>query len=636
MAKKSVNIYLFWQELRRRKVIKAAAMYAATTFIILEAADIMLPRLGLPDWTVTFLIVLLIVGLPITLILSWIFDITPKGVEKTVDLGEDPKTIEASQKNQGIFRLSNLIIAILLVTVCILIYPKIFNKDKFEDIRDEKGKITVAVMPFENLTGDSLNNIWQGGVQNLLISTLSNSEELQVRRYQTMSSILGQKKNVNQASVSPSLAREVARDLETKTYILGKILKAGERIRITAQLLNADTEEIYKTYQVDCHAEADVFAVSDSLGGMIRNYLEIKNYSENLDSPGANASAATDSPEAFGYYIHAYESYEKMDMGTTIELLLEAIEADPEFIDPYVFLSFIYGATLDFVKSEAWCNKAYSKRDQLPVREKLFLDHLYAYFYETPLEEIKYCKLILEMDEMNSVYWLMLGDAFNKLEQYEKAVNSFEKVIKIHEKWGTTIRFPHLFFWMGDALHHLGDHKRENEIYELAFKIIPNNGTVVRYQAKCAISRGEKKVAEEYIDRYRTIRTGEGWNEARILSGIGYTYEQANQIEDAEKFMRHALALDPDSPQILEGLAWVLIDHDINLEEGMKLAERAVKSDPESYNIIDTWGWGLYKSGRYKEALEALNKAWELRGLYDPDIMRHIQLSEKALAESIN
>ena len=70
----------FWQELKRRKVIKANAMYAATAFIIMEAADIMLPRLGLPDWTVTLVIVLLIVGFPISIILSWIFDVTPEEV----------------------------------------------------------------------------------------------------------------------------------------------------------------------------------------------------------------------------------------------------------------------------------------------------------------------------------------------------------------------------------------------------------------------------------------------------------------------------------------------------------------------------------------------------------------------------
>ena len=73
----------FWQELKRRKVFRVIAMYAATAFIIMEAGDIMLPRLGLPDWTVTFIIVLLIIGFPISIILSWIFDITPEGVKKT-------------------------------------------------------------------------------------------------------------------------------------------------------------------------------------------------------------------------------------------------------------------------------------------------------------------------------------------------------------------------------------------------------------------------------------------------------------------------------------------------------------------------------------------------------------------------
>ncbi len=77
------NFIQLLNELKRRKVFRVLAMYAATAFIIMEAGDIMLPRLGLPDWTVTFLIILLIGGFPITIILSWIFDITPEGLIKT-------------------------------------------------------------------------------------------------------------------------------------------------------------------------------------------------------------------------------------------------------------------------------------------------------------------------------------------------------------------------------------------------------------------------------------------------------------------------------------------------------------------------------------------------------------------------
>ena len=636
MTKKRAKLSAFWQELKRRKVIKAASMYAATAFIVIDASANVLPRLGLPDWTVTFLIVLLITGFPITLILSWIFDMTPQGVEKTESIELEEETVDESGKKQRLFSVSNLVIAILLVIVCILLYPRIFNKDQFVEIRDEKGRISVAVMPFENLTGDTLNNIWQGGIQNLLISALSNSEELQVRRYQTMSSILGQKKGVNQASVSPSLAREVARNLESKTYILGKIMKAGSQIRINAQLLNADTEEIYKTYQVDGSADADLFTVSDSLGGMIKNYLEIKKYSEKIQSPGTSSSVGTNSPEAFGYYIHAYEMVEKMDDRAALYLLQKAIDTDPEFIDAYVFLSLYLTSVGEYQRSEEVLNRAYVKRDQVSIREKLFLDHLYAYHHGTPSEEIMYCQEILELDEMNSTYWLFLGFAQSKLEKYEEAIESFDKVIEIHQKWGINISFPHLYYWLGDALHETGNHKRENEIYELGLKALPNKGYILSRQCYCALSRGEQEKALEYLQRYRAAREAQGWYEARILYHIGYQYEKADLIEEAEKFMRHALALDPDYPQVLEAMAWVLIDHDINVQEGMIYAEKAVKLAPKNYNILDTWGWGLYKSRRYEESLEALKKAWEYRGPYDPLIMKHIQAAEKALAESTN
>ena len=179
-------------------------MYAATAFIIIEAADIMLPRLGLPDWTVTFIIILLIVGFPLTIILAWIFDITPEGIKKTepVLIAKKKETIPEPVKRR--LKISDGIIVVLVVVVCILIYPKIFKKDKFEGIRDPDGKISIAVMPFENLSGDTLYNVWQGGFQNLLITTLSKSEELSVRQYQTMYTILESERNLSYASITPS------------------------------------------------------------------------------------------------------------------------------------------------------------------------------------------------------------------------------------------------------------------------------------------------------------------------------------------------------------------------------------------------------------------------------------------------
>ena len=130
MPDKPSNLGQFWQELKRRKVIKVIAMYAATGFIIMEAGEIMLPRLGLPDWTVTFIIVLLIIGFPIAVILSWIFDVTPEGIKKTEPANAPKEKEQLPAPSKSRFKTSDAIIAVLIVVVVILAYPKVFKKEK--------------------------------------------------------------------------------------------------------------------------------------------------------------------------------------------------------------------------------------------------------------------------------------------------------------------------------------------------------------------------------------------------------------------------------------------------------------------------------------------------------------------------
>jgi len=633
MSESPGSLSRFWRELKRRKVIKAAAMYAATAYIIIEPSDIILPRLGLPDWTVTFLIILLIIGFPITLILSWIFDVTPDGVQKTERVDESATQAQSSDKKRRKLKASDLLITVLFVMVCILAYPRLFQRNQLDDIRDEKGMISVAVMPFENLTGDSLFNTWQGGLQNLMISELSNSAELQVRQYMTMSTILGQKKPINQASLSPTLAREVALNLETRTFIQGKIMKAGEKIRINAQLINSETEDIYKTYQVDGSAESDFFSLADSLAGLIRNFLEIKKLAEGFNSLQVSQRAITHDAEAFRYYIRSYDTFEKQDIPGTIEWLTKAIEADPDFIDAYVFLSFTYVASFQSQQSEEWCKRAYEKRDQAPLRGQLYLDHLHAYLYETPHEEIHYCRQLLEIDEMNTTYWLLLGDAYNKLEQYKEAITAFEKVLEINEKWGTRMRIPHLFYWMGQALYELGDYKGAKKIFDLGSSTYPGDPMMWRYQLINSLLSGDMALEEESIDRYRTISASQGQDEATILGGISGGYYFAGKYDQAEYYARQALELAPEAPYRLYHLARVLVRGEIDVEKGIELVEKAIESIPDYYGFYYIRGLGLYNQRRFEEALEVLQKAWEIRGPYDPDLMRDIRAVEEALEQ---
>ncbi|MEN8227459.1 MAG: hypothetical protein ABFS38_04835 [Bacteroidota bacterium] len=637
MSDHSNKLSQLWWELKRRKVIKVITMYAATAFIIMEAGDIMLPRLGLPEWTVTFIIVLLIVGFPITIILSWIFDITPQGVKKTEPVQHEKKKETTPDPVKRGLRISNGIIALLVVVVCILLYPKIFKKDKFEGIRDPDGKISISVMPFENLSGDTLYNVWQEGFQNLLITTLSNSEELSVRQYQAMYAVLKSERNLTYASITPSVASEVALKLETKTYILGNILKAGNKIRVNAQLVDTKTEEIYKTYEVDLNSEDDIFAMADSLSGLIRNYLEIKKIIEEYDSPVFSGSLNTNSSEAFEHYIHGYNAFANSDRQTATEWLLKSIEADSGFISAYVILSYNYRLMGYDKLAKRWCNIAYMKRDELPLKEKLMLEHLNAYYHETPNEQIKYLKQILDIDEMNPIYWFLLGKVYFNLYQYSDAILPWEKALEIHKNWGTNYRNRWIYYWLGESYHNVNDHKREKEVYELGLSVFPDHPTIISYQATCALSQGDTDKADQLITKYRSIRENSSmWSESSILSGVGYIYSRAELFDEAERSFRQSLELDPRNPSRINDLAWFLIDNDIGVDEGVDLIQKALELSPEDWYFLDTKGWGLYKQGRVEEALQVLTGSWDLRPAYNHDGYQHIQEVKKALASQNN
>jgi len=624
----------FWQELKRRKVFRVMAMYAATAFIIIEAGDIILPRLGLPDWTVTFIIVLLIIGFPISLILSWIFDLTPEGVKKTGSIEEAKKLEATSIPAKRNIKLSDVIIFTLIVIVGFLVYPKIFNKDKFEGIRDPDGKISIAVMPFENLSGDTLYNVWQSGFQNLLISELSNSEELAVRQYQTMYSILESNKTSNYASITPSIASKLASNLQTRTFILGKILKAGKKIRLNVQLVNTGTEEVYKTYQVEGKAEDDVFILADSLSGLIRNYLEIKKMTEELNSPVIRESIYTNSSEAYRYFIHGWDAFMDLDFQIAIKWLSMAIETDSNFIMAYGTMSYTYMVSGNDRQAKYWCNKVYTKRDELPLKEKLMIDHLHAYYFAMPNEEINYLKQFLEIDELNPTYWYLLGLAYyQKLENYEDAIINLEKALEIHRKWGSNYRNPWIYACLGNSYHKVNDHKREKEVFEMGLSIFPDYTRIIEHQAACALSQGEKLKADELIAKYISItKNNRHWAEARIFSGVGNIYAEAGLKDKAEDSYRQGLNLDPENPSRMNSLAWFLINNDVNIDDGIKIINKALKLEPDNWYYLDTKGWGLYKQGRYEESQKILNGSWHLRPYYNHAGYQHILEVEKALA----
>jgi hypothetical protein len=164
MSESPNKLIRFWQELRRRKTGKVIVAYAATAFILLQLADILTPALLLPEWTTRLITLILIIGFPVAIIFSWVFDITPEGIKKTGSIEESEIKQTIQKPARRIFNASNITIAALIIVVGILAYPKIFKRDTLEKLRSSGERISVAVMPFQNMTNDTLWNVWQNGI----------------------------------------------------------------------------------------------------------------------------------------------------------------------------------------------------------------------------------------------------------------------------------------------------------------------------------------------------------------------------------------------------------------------------------------------------------------------------------------
>ncbi len=142
-----------------------------------------------------------------------------------------------------------------------------------EKLRSSGERISIAVMPFQNMTNDTTWNVWQEGIQDNLITYFSNyPEELKVRQTESITGLLQSKGITNYASITPSLASTISQKLNANIFIYGSINQAEKIIRLNAQIIDSKTEEIFKPFQMDgTSKEENIFDIIDSLSIMIKN-----------------------------------------------------------------------------------------------------------------------------------------------------------------------------------------------------------------------------------------------------------------------------------------------------------------------------------------------------------------------------
>ncbi|UCC72806.1 MAG: hypothetical protein JSV86_21030 [Gemmatimonadota bacterium] len=305
-----MSLRLFLSELKRRRVYRVAVVYAAVAFVIWQAAEIAVPGLNLPDWVLTLVILLTALGFPVAFVLAWAFDITPEGVKRTDAESPEPVAPGKAERVAG-------------------------------EAETEVRK-AIAVLPFADMSPEGDQEYFSDGMSEELIDALTKIPGLRVTARTSSFQFKGERRDI----------REVGRVLGVTHVVEGSVRKAGDRLRITAQLV--DTSDGYHLWSERYDRDLDdIFQVQDDIACSIVRELKIRL----ADPAAALERPRTENLEAYDYYLRARvclaEIVPESWTRRAIEFFEKATELDPAYAPAHAGLAAAYDQLNRFAGPEA-------------------------------------------------------------------------------------------------------------------------------------------------------------------------------------------------------------------------------------------------------------------------------------------
>jgi adenylate cyclase len=306
----------FFSELRRRRVIRVIVLYAIAGWIVIEVTATVLPGLNLPDWTTTLVILLVALGFVIAIMLAWAFDIGPGGIHRTSAASSE----EADSQPAQPAALSKA--------------PAVAAKLQTE-IDERK---SIAVLPFLNMSGDAENEYFSDGIAEEILNLLVKLPKLKVASRTSSFVFKGKEANI------PTVAAE----LGVNTVLEGSVRRAGDRVRITAQLIEAKTDSHLWSETYDREMK-DVFAIQDDIAQSIVTALQMTLTPKDRR---ALQYVATSNPEAYDYYLKGRKymySMSSRNFQHALRMYHKAIELDSNYAIAYAGMADTYSQMYRFV-----------------------------------------------------------------------------------------------------------------------------------------------------------------------------------------------------------------------------------------------------------------------------------------------
>ncbi len=326
-----MNLRNFFVELKRRNVYKVAIAYGVVAWLLIQIATQVFPFFEIPNWTVRLVVLLIAIGFPIALIIAWAFELTPEGLKRT----EVADVAPAARSPHRAWIYVVIIAGAMSVGLFFLGRYTASTRSAGSEVREK----SIAVLPFENLSGSPENAYFTDGIQEEILTRLAKIADLKV---------ISRTSTARYKSSSDNL-RQIAKQLGVANILEGTVQKAADRVRVNVQLIKAETDAHLWAETYD-RKLTDIFSVESDIAKAIADTLQAK-----LSGSEKHAIAAqpTENTEAHEFYLKGRYFWNKRtgpDLRRAIDYFKQAIDKDPKYglayaglADSYTLLS-AYGA----------------------------------------------------------------------------------------------------------------------------------------------------------------------------------------------------------------------------------------------------------------------------------------------------
>jgi TolB-like protein/cytochrome c-type biogenesis protein CcmH/NrfG len=348
----------FWGEVKRRNVFKVAVAYAVVAWVLVEAASIVLPTFKAPEWVMQVFTFLVIAGLPLALIFAWAFEMTPEGLKREHEVDRSQSITPQTGR-----KLDYLIIGVMALALTYFVVDKFLPTDATlttEIVTDDTAASvdtgpSIAVLPFANMSADESSVYFSDGLADTVLHMLAQIRELRVAARTSSFQFRDQSLDV----------AKIGEQLNVGTILEGSVQKSGDKIRVTAQLIDVSNGFHLWSGTYDRNLD-DVFAIQDEIANEVVAALKVSLLGEDVERLNLGQ---TDNVDAYNEYLLAIDNLNNVsteNLRSAVNHMQEAIRLDPEYARAYsalgrAYISLYYWGAMNATEALAAAREAASR-----------------------------------------------------------------------------------------------------------------------------------------------------------------------------------------------------------------------------------------------------------------------------------